>query len=196
MGCASSFRCRRCTRGRTQSTSGAFQDAGRGRIDLVRIERRWEDILRIVGSISTGAVRAYDVIRMLSREGRPAPPGDAVARCGWIAKTPQIRGLAGEPGCRSQIKTQANLQEGPPCPGPEDLPRQGRTALPELSRRHGGPDRRARPGPQRFARRTSLASPRAPPREHARPTLLQLSDLPAARAWDGAASAARPGRVP
>ena len=31
---------------------GAFQDAARGRIDLVRVERYWEDILRI-GAPST-----------------------------------------------------------------------------------------------------------------------------------------------
>lgn len=33
---------------------GAFQDAARSRVDLARIERRWEDILRIIGSIHTG----------------------------------------------------------------------------------------------------------------------------------------------
>ncbi|MEE1768349.1 Tn3 family transposase, partial [Streptomyces sp. JV185] len=43
----------------------------RGRVDLARIERHWEDILRLIGSVHTGAVRAYDVIRMLSRDGRP-----------------------------------------------------------------------------------------------------------------------------
>jgi TnpA family transposase len=65
---------------------GPFQDAARGRIGLARIERRWEDVLRITGSIHTGAVRAYDVIRMLSRDGRPTPPGgDAIARYGRIA---------------------------------------------------------------------------------------------------------------
>lgn len=37
---------------------GAFQDAARGQVDLARIERHWEDILRIIGSIHTGAVRA------------------------------------------------------------------------------------------------------------------------------------------
>ena len=91
---------------------GAFQDAARGRIDLVRIERHWEDVLRIVGSIHTGAVRAYDVIRMLSREGRHTPLGDAIAHYGRIAKTLHILRLADEPGHRRQIKTQANLQEG------------------------------------------------------------------------------------
>ncbi|MFF4505284.1 Tn3 family transposase [Streptomyces sp. NPDC001401] len=91
---------------------GAFQDAARGRIDLGRIERHWEDILRIIGSIHTGAVRAYDVIRMLSRDGRPTPLGDAIAHYGRIAKSLHILRLADEPGYRRQIKSQANLQEG------------------------------------------------------------------------------------
>ena len=76
----------------------------------MRIERHWEDVLRIVGSIHTGAVRAYDVIRMLSREGRHTPLGDAIAHYGRIAKTLHILRLAEEPGYRRQIKTQNNLQ--------------------------------------------------------------------------------------
>ncbi|MBC9713484.1 Tn3 family transposase [Streptomyces sp. TRM66268-LWL] len=91
---------------------GAFTDAARGRVDLARIERQWEDILRIIGSIHTGAVRAYDVIRMLSRDGRPIPLGDAIAHYGRIAKSLHILRLADEPGYRRQIKAQANLQEG------------------------------------------------------------------------------------
>ena len=91
---------------------GAFQEAARGRVDLARIERQWEDILRIIGSVHTGAVRAYDVIRMLSRDGRPTPLGDAIAHYGRIAKSLHILRLADEPGYRRQIKAQANLQEG------------------------------------------------------------------------------------
>lgn len=91
---------------------GAFQEAACGRVDLARIERQWEDILRIIGSIHTGAVRAYDVIRMLSRDGRPTPLGDAIAHYGRIAKSLYILRLADEPGYRRQIKAQANLQEG------------------------------------------------------------------------------------
>jgi Tn3 transposase DDE domain len=91
---------------------GAFTDAARGRVDLARIERQWEDILRIIGSIHTGAVRAYDVIRMLSRDGRSTPLGDAIAHYGRIAKSLHILRLADEPGYRRQIKAQANLQEG------------------------------------------------------------------------------------
>ena len=57
-------------------------------------------------------MNAYDVIRMLSREGRPTPLGDAIAHYGRIAKTLHILRLADEPGYRRQIKSQANLQEG------------------------------------------------------------------------------------
>ena len=91
---------------------GPFTEAARGRVDLARVERHWEDILRIIASIHTGAVRAYDVIRMLSREGRPTPLGDAIAHYGRIAKSLHILRLADEPGYRRQIKAQANLQEG------------------------------------------------------------------------------------
>jgi len=91
---------------------GPFQDVARGRIDVARIERHWEDILRIVASIHTGAVRAYDVIRMFSRDGRPTVLGDAIAHYGRIAKTLHILRLADDPGYRHQIKAQANLQEG------------------------------------------------------------------------------------
>ena len=87
---------------------GAFQDAARGRVDLVRIERHWEDILRIIGSIHTGAVRAYDVIRMLSRDGRPTPLGDAIAHYGRIAKTLYILRLADEPGYRRRSTIQGS----------------------------------------------------------------------------------------
>jgi hypothetical protein len=59
-----------------------------------------------------GAAPAYDAIRMVSRDGRPTPLGDAIAHYGRIAKTLNILRLADEPGYRRQIKMQANLQEG------------------------------------------------------------------------------------
>jgi TnpA family transposase len=53
--------------------------AARGRIDLDRVRRHWEDILRVIASIYTGTVRAYDVVRMLQRDGNPTPLGEAIA---------------------------------------------------------------------------------------------------------------------
>jgi anti-anti-sigma regulatory factor len=46
---------------------GAFTDAACGRIDLARVERHSEDILRIIASIHTGSVRAYQVQTVLVR---------------------------------------------------------------------------------------------------------------------------------
>ncbi|WP_372495643.1 Tn3 family transposase [Saccharopolyspora soli] len=41
---------------------GTFATAARGRIDLDRVRRNWDDILRVTASIHTGAVRAHDVM--------------------------------------------------------------------------------------------------------------------------------------
>jgi len=50
---------------------GPLNSAARGKIDLGRIRRRWPDILRVVASIHTGAVAAYDILRVLAPGGTP-----------------------------------------------------------------------------------------------------------------------------
>ncbi|KQZ12076.1 Tn3 transposase DDE domain protein [Streptomyces sp. ADI97-07] len=88
---------------------GAFQDGPQpGPVDLARIERHWEDITCVIGSIHTGAVRAYDVIRMLSRDGRITPLGDAIAHYGRITKTLHILRLADQPGHRRRSTIQGS----------------------------------------------------------------------------------------
>jgi TnpA family transposase len=55
---------------------GPLSTFARGRIDTAKISRNWEDILRVLASIYTGTVRAYDVVTMLQRDGlfhRPSP---------------------------------------------------------------------------------------------------------------------------
>ncbi|UUY52523.1 transposase (plasmid) [Streptomyces yangpuensis] len=85
----------------------AFQDAARGRVDLARIERHWEDILRIIGSIHAGAVRAYDVIRML-RAARPRWGTRARTRGGSsrpCTALVQVHAFAGRPARRTRTNT-------------------------------------------------------------------------------------------
>lgn len=96
----------------TRADYGPFTTAARGRIDLDRIRRHWDDILRVIASIHTGAVRAHDVIRMLSRDGHPTPLGEAIAHYGRIHKTLHVLRLVDDTGYRRDIKAQANLQEG------------------------------------------------------------------------------------
>jgi TnpA family transposase len=102
---------------------GPLNTAGRGKIDLGAIRRHWPDILRIVASIHTGEVRAYDVIRMISRDGHPTPLGHALAHYGRIFKTLHAH-LRRRRAVPPRHQGDAQPHRGPPRPGPPHLPRQ------------------------------------------------------------------------
>ncbi|WP_433662548.1 Tn3 family transposase [Nocardia sp. CA-128927] len=91
---------------------GPLDKAARGRIDLERIERHWEDMCRIAVSIHTGEVSAHEVTRMISRDGQPSSLGHAVAHFGRIFKSLHVLRLADDEPYRREIKAQANLTEG------------------------------------------------------------------------------------
>jgi TnpA family transposase len=91
---------------------GPLNHSARGKIDLSRIRRWWPDILRVTASIHTGAVRAYDVIRMLQRDGHPTPLGEAIAMYGRIFKSLHVLTFYDDETYRRGIKAQANLTEG------------------------------------------------------------------------------------
>jgi len=91
---------------------GPLSTFARGRIDLGRVRANWSDILRVVVSIYTGEVRAYDVVRMLQRDRHPTALGEAIAMYGRIPKTLHICSLAAEEAYRRDIKGMRNLQEG------------------------------------------------------------------------------------
>jgi hypothetical protein len=91
--------------------------------DLAKVQRHWDDILPVVVSIYTGRIRAYDVMRMLQRDGNPTPLGDAIAAYGRIfqdAAHPHLRG-----GGAVSARHQGHPQPAgvPPRSGREDLPR-------------------------------------------------------------------------
>ena len=58
-----------------QGDYGVLDTFARGLIDLNKIRSRWEEILRLVVSIHTSAIRAYDVVTMLQPEGSLEPTG-------------------------------------------------------------------------------------------------------------------------
>jgi hypothetical protein len=105
---------------------GPLDTAARGRIDLERIRRHWDDICRVVASIHTGAVRAYDVIRMLSRDGNPTPArvGDRPLRA--PAQDPSRAGLPGRRDLPARHQGSDQFAGVPSRPGPVGLPRQTR----------------------------------------------------------------------
>ena len=124
---------------------GALATAARGRIDLAKIKAHWPDLVRIAGSIHTGAVSAHDVIRMLSRGGGLTQLGEALAHYGRIFKTLHILSYVDVEPYRRQNKRMRNLQEGR-----HDLARHlfhGRRGdLYGLPGGDGGPVGRPRPG--------------------------------------------------
>jgi len=75
---------------RADADYGPLSTFARGRIDTAKIRRNWEDILRVVASIYTGTVRAYDVVTMVQRDGHPTALGEAIAMYGRIFKSLHI----------------------------------------------------------------------------------------------------------
>jgi len=95
---------------------GPLNTAARGQIDLGRVRAHWPDVLRLVGSIHTSAVSAYDVLRMLQHGGNPTQLGEALAPYGRIFKTLHVLSYIDQAPYRSQIKGMRNLQEGRHAP--------------------------------------------------------------------------------
>lgn len=56
-------------------------------VNLRKVSVHWPDMCRVAGSLVTNRVRAYDLLRMLGRDGHPTPLGQAFAEYGRIAKT-------------------------------------------------------------------------------------------------------------
>jgi TnpA family transposase len=98
---------------RPDADYGPLNTFARGRIDLGKIRRNWDDILRVVASIYTGTVRAYDVVTMLQRDGHPTALGEAIAAYGRIFKSLHILAYIDvDESYRRDIKAVRNLQEG------------------------------------------------------------------------------------
>ena len=91
---------------------GPLNILARGRLDLPKIDRHWPDILRVVASIYTGQVRAYDVTRVMQRDGNPTPLGEAIQHYGRIFKSRHILALIDDDGYRRDTHWIRNLQEG------------------------------------------------------------------------------------
>lgn len=91
---------------------GPLGGLARSKVSLTRIREHWPDMLRVAGSLATGAVRAYDLLRMLSREGRPSRLGQAFAEYGRIPKTLHLLAYIDvDDTYRRQLGAQLTIQE-------------------------------------------------------------------------------------
>lgn len=92
---------------------GSLNTFARGKIDLTKVRHHWGEILRVIASIYTGTVRAYDVVTMLQRDGHPTALGEAIAAYGRIFKSLHILAyIDTDETYRRDIKGIRNLQEG------------------------------------------------------------------------------------
>ena len=90
---------------------GPLQPVSNHAIRLDRVRAHWGDMLRVAGSLTLGEVRGHDLIRMLSRDGKPTGLGDAFAHYGRIFKTLHLLQFVSDDGYRRLIGAQLNVTE-------------------------------------------------------------------------------------
>ncbi|WDT60271.1 Tn3 family transposase [Streptomyces sp. G7(2002)] len=92
---------------------GVVEDLGRNRVNLNKVITHWPDMLKVAGSLVTNQVRAYDLLRMFGRDGRPTPLGAAFAEYGRIAKTEHLLRVIDpvDETYRRQMNRQLTVQE-------------------------------------------------------------------------------------
>ena len=90
---------------------GALDGLARQRINIQRIERNWDDLLRVAGSLKMGTVSASELIRGLQGGGRPSTLGRAIGELGRVAKTLYLLNYLDDEAYRRRILTQLNRGE-------------------------------------------------------------------------------------
>jgi TnpA family transposase len=91
---------------------GPLQGIARHRIDQKLIAQNWDDVLRVAGSLTVGAVQASEVMRMLQGGGRPTTVGRAIGEIGRIAKSFYLLDYLDDEAYRRRILIQLNRGEG------------------------------------------------------------------------------------
>ncbi|GAA3690807.1 hypothetical protein GCM10022224_065330 [Nonomuraea antimicrobica] len=96
-----------------RGTYGPLEALARNRINTKKITTWWPDMLRVAGSLITNQVRAYDLLRMFGRDGRPTPLGQAFAEYGRIAKTLHLLAVIDpvDDTYRRRVNRQLTIQE-------------------------------------------------------------------------------------
>jgi TnpA family transposase len=90
---------------------GALNGLARQRINSARIERNWDDLLRVAGSLKMGTVSASELVRGLQGGGRPSTLGRAIGELGRVAKTLYLLNYVDDEAYRRRILTQLNRGE-------------------------------------------------------------------------------------
>ena len=95
----------------TDADYGVLNELARAHIRSDLIQRHWEDMLRVAGSLKWGTVNATALIQTLQRGGRPTVLGRAIGELGRIYKTRYLLAYLDDEGYRRRILTQLNRGE-------------------------------------------------------------------------------------
>jgi TnpA family transposase len=90
---------------------GPLDGLARQRINVPRITRNWDDLLRVAGSLKMGTVGATELVRGLQGGGRPSTLGRAIGELGRVAKTLYLLNYLDDEAYRRRILTQLNRGE-------------------------------------------------------------------------------------
>ena len=96
---------------REASGWGDFSTLQLRRVSLPAIVSQWDDMVRVAGSLATGQVRAYDLIRMMTAGGRSTGLGSPFAHYGRIFKTLHLLQVIHVEEYRRMIGAQLNTGE-------------------------------------------------------------------------------------
>ncbi len=91
---------------------GPLDGLARHHVNADLICEQWEDILRVSGSLSTGTVRASELLRVLQGGGRPSRLGRAIAELGRVAKTLHLLAWIDSEQLRRETGVGLNRHEG------------------------------------------------------------------------------------
>ncbi|MBM4029666.1 MAG: Tn3 family transposase, partial [Planctomycetes bacterium] len=90
----------------------SLEALARQRINARLIERNWDDLLRLAGSLKLGRIRASELVRSLLSSNRPSTLARALRELGRISKTLFLLAYIDDENYRRRILIQLNRGEG------------------------------------------------------------------------------------
>ena len=91
---------------------GPLDELARSCVNTGRMERHWDDMLRVAGSLKLGTIQASALIRSLLKSERPSSLALAIIEAGRINKTIYLLNYVDDEDYRRRILTQLNRAEG------------------------------------------------------------------------------------
>ncbi|WP_346434319.1 Tn3 family transposase [Candidatus Protofrankia californiensis] len=90
---------------------GPLHNLIRTRVNTGIIVDNWDDLLRVAGSLLTGAIRPAELFRYLAGGGTPIPVGPALIELGKLDRSAYFAGYFDDELLRRRVNTQLNRQE-------------------------------------------------------------------------------------